>query len=237
MASRQKDKSSARLKAYQTAFATISGMAIAEDGFIREEDVVAKSGVSRTPVREALHRLQAEGLVRLVPHKGAYVRAMTPSEVGDLLGCRNLFESMAATALIEDERTDILASLQELFAKQLKAGQGKAPQSLLIELDQEFHMCLVRAARNELISEMYQSLRNREVRLMLTSISRSGPSRWSEAIEEHRRILDALVARDLKSAHAAIKDHCTATWKAAIGGKMAGDKLHSSAVLGRFSYV
>jgi DNA-binding GntR family transcriptional regulator len=236
MALRQ-NKTPARLKAYQAAFATISEMAIAEDGFIREEDVVAKSGVSRTPVREALHRLQAEGLVQLVPHKGAYVRAMAPSEVSDLLCCRNLFESIAATALVEDERTDILACLQELFAKQLKAVQGKTPQSLLVELDQEFHKCLVRAARNELISEMYQSLRAREVRLMLTSISRSGPSRWSEAIEEHRRIIEALVARDLKTAHAAIEDHCTATWKAAIGGKMAGDRLHSWALLRRFSYV
>jgi DNA-binding GntR family transcriptional regulator len=162
---------------------------------------------------------------------------MTPYEVSDLLECRNLFESIAATALIEDNRADILARLHALFADHVKAVKTGAPQAELVELDQEFHTGLVTAARNKLISEIYQSLRNREVRLMLTSIARAGTTRWTEAVEEHRRILDALKDRDMERAHAAIRDHCSATWRAAIGGKVAVTRMNSSALLRSFSHV
>jgi len=207
----------AREKAYKTAFEAVSGMNIGEDGFIREDDLVELSGVSRTPVREALQRLQAEGMIRLVPRKGAYVAAITPYEIRDLLQTRNLFECFAAELVIREAQNDTLDQLQRLLEEQTNGLKEGAPQARLIELDRVWHATLVAGSRNKLISEMYQSLKNREVRLMLTVLSGSGRTRWQQAIDEHAQILAALRAGDANAARVAIRHHCEQTGKAALG--------------------
>lgn len=210
------ESGSARDKAYRTAFEAISAMAIGEDGFLREEDVVELAGVSRTPVREALQRLQAEGLVRLVPRKGAYVAAITPYEIQDLLDCRSLFECAAARSIVRNGLTGIVDALADLLDAHWRLWHAEARQVELIECDQQWHATLVTGSRNALISEMYQSLRNREFRLMLTVVSEVGPARWKQAIEEHQLILAALRDSDTARAEAAIHAHCEATGHAAL---------------------
>ena len=210
------ESGSARDKAYRTAFEAISAMAIGEDGFLREEDVVELAGVSRTPVREALQRLQAEGLVRLVPRKGAYVAAITPYEIQDLLDCRSLFECAAACSIVRNGLTGLVAALADLLDVHRRLWRADARQVELIECDQQWHATLVTGSRNALISEMYQSLRNRELRLMLTVVSEAGPARWKQAIEEHQVILAALRDDDAAGAEVAIRAHCDATGQAAL---------------------
>ncbi len=213
----EEEAGSARDKAYRTAFEAISAMGIVEDGFLREEYLVEMAGVSRTPVREALQRLQAEGLVRLVPRKGAYVAAVTPYEIQDLLECRSLFECAAAESIVRHGLTEIVDSLADLLEEQRRLWREGAPQLTLIQVDQRWHATLTAGARNALISSIYQSLKNREMRLMLTVISGVGPSRWKRALEEHDEILAALRRSDLEAAKAAIRAHCEATGRAAIG--------------------
>jgi len=214
------DQESAREKAYKTAFNAISAMGIGEDGFLREDELVEMAGVSRTPVREALQRLQAEGMVRLMPRKGAYVSAITPYEIQDLLECRSMFEAFAAEAAINDVSKGTLQQLQDLIDQQWKAFREEAALEHAIELDQQWHTTLVSALQNKLIAEMHQSLKNREIRLMLTVISGSGRNRWSQAIEEHASILDGLRNGDLEAARKAINFHCHQTGRAALGNRM-----------------
>jgi DNA-binding GntR family transcriptional regulator len=211
---------SAREKAYRTAFDAISGMRIGEDGFIREDELVEMAGVSRTPVREALQRLQAEGMVRLVPRKGAYVSAITPYEIQDLLECRSLFESFAADAVIRENPKQTIERLQALLDEQYRGYREGAPQAHMIDLDRQWHSALVAASRNKMIYEMHQSLKNREVRLMITVLSGAGPDRWGQAIEEHEKILKTLRDGDAEAARAAISFHCHQTGRAAMGDRM-----------------
>jgi DNA-binding GntR family transcriptional regulator len=210
----------ARDKAYRIAFNTISGMSIGEDGFVREDELVELAGVSRTPVREALQRLQAEGMVRLVPRKGAYVSAITPYEVQDLLECRSLFERFSADAVIRESPAETIKRLRALLDEQYRGYREGAPQARLIELDQIWHAVLVSASRNKLIAEMHQSLKNREVRLMLTVLSGTGRGRWEQAIDEHRRIVEALEAGEPDAAREAIDFHCRQTGRAALGDRL-----------------
>lgn len=218
--SNRDDPESAREKAYRTAFNAISAMGIGEDGFLREDELVEMSGVSRTPVREALQRLQAEGMVRLMPRKGAYVAAVTPYEIQNLLECRSMFEAFAAEAAINEVSKDTIKQLQDLIDQQWRALREEAPLAQAIKLDQKWHTTLVGASQNKLIAEMHQSLKNREIRLMLTVISGSGRNRWSQAIEEHASILDCLRQRDLDAARKAINFHCHQTGRAALGNRM-----------------
>lgn len=214
------DPESAREKAYRTAFNAISAMGIGEDGFLREDELVEMSGVSRTPVREALQRLQAEGMVRLMPRKGAYVAAVTPYEIQNLLECRSMFEAFAAEAAINEASKETIKQLQDLIDLQWRTFREEAPLAQAIKLDQKWHTTLVGASHNKLIAEMHQSLKNREIRLMLTVISGSGRNRWSQAIEEHASILDCLRRGDLDAACKAIKFHCHQTGRAALGNRM-----------------
>lgn len=218
--SSDRNEASARDKAYKTAFDAVSGMSIGEDGFIREDELVELSGVSRTPVREALQRLQAEGMVRLVPRKGAYVAAVTPYEVHDLLECRSLFETFSADAVIREDPKETIDRLQALFDEHRRGFEDGAPQAQLIAIDQLWHATLVAASRNKLISEMYQSLKNREIRLMLTVLSGTGRERWRQAIEEHGRILSALHEGNADAARKAIHFHCQQTGRAALGDRL-----------------
>jgi len=213
------EQESAREKAYRTAFNAISAMGIGEDGFLREDELVEKSGVSRTPVREALQRLQAEGMVRLMPRRGAYVAAVTPYEIQDLLQCRSMFEIFAADAAIKEASRQTVTRLQDLIDQQWKAFRQRDSLERAIELDQRWHTTLVVASSNKLIADLHQSLKNREIRLMLTVISGSGPARWEQAIEEHVSILDALRGGDLGAVRKAIDFHCQQTARAALGGR------------------
>lgn len=213
------EQESAREKAYKIAFSAISAMGIGEDGFLREDELVEKAGVSRTPVREALQRLQAEGMVRLMPRKGAYVSAVTPYDIEDLLECRSMFEAFAAEAVIGEISRETITRLQDLIDLQWKAFHDESPMEHAIELDQRWHSTLVAASANKLLAQMHQSLKNREIRLMLTVISGTGPSRWSQAIEEHASILDGLRKGDLEAARKAIDFHCQQTGRAALSGR------------------
>ncbi len=213
------ESGSAREKAYRTAFEAISAMGIGEDGFLREEDLVEMAGVSRTPVREALQRLQAEGLVRLVPRKGAYVSAVSPYEIQDLLDCRSLFECAAAQLVVQNRLVDTIEKLAELLDQHWKMWRDGQPPVKLMEIDQLWHATLVMGSRNALISDIYQSLKNRELRLMLTVISVVGPGRWQTALEEHDEILAALRAGDATRAQVAIRGHCQATGNAALSAR------------------
>lgn len=210
----------ARDKAYRTAFNAIAAMGIGEDGFLREDELVEMAGVSRTPVREALQRLQAEGMVRLMPRRGAYVAAITPYEIQHLLECRSMFEAFAAQAAINEVSKETITRLQDLIDQQWHAYREELPVATKIELDQQWHATLISAAQNKLIAEMHQSLKNREIRLALTVISVNGNVRWAEAIEEHTSILDGLRKGDLDAARASIEFHCRQTGNAAVGNRL-----------------
>ncbi|WP_337845951.1 GntR family transcriptional regulator [Thermus sp.] len=159
-------------------------------------------GVSRTPVREAFMRLAEEGLVELVPGKGARVRRFSPEEVEEVYGVRALLEGEAARLAA------LRATLWELeeLKERLKA-IDEAPREDYAEQmrrDLEFHRTLVRLSGNRTLFRLYEDL------LSSLALARSALPNLSQeetTREEHRAILEALKARDPEGARRAVEAH------------------------------
>lgn len=175
--------------------------------FINEQVLADEIGVSRTPVREALLMLAAQDLVQLVPKRGAYIAPMPNRELRDLMGVRLMIEKHAAMHVSDFQNT--VYEMQEALAGQnLLRRPSQAKE--FIELDTRFHTALVRAAGNEMLTKMYEGLRDRQVTAGLVALSRS-PKRQEEVLVEHAAIVNALTAVDVPSAIQAIEKHLSST--------------------------
>ncbi len=179
--------------------------------FINEQQLATEIGVSRTPVREALLILASEGLVQMLPKRGAYVSPLSGREIGELIELRRLLESYAcerAVALGHQPHitmTEILAQQEELTRE---GGQVRAVE--FIELDRQFHQALIDAAGSEVLSATYMGLRQRQLRVGLAAL-RQRHERWHQVCVEHTRIVSALAQDDLPAAQQMVDDHLTAT--------------------------
>jgi DNA-binding GntR family transcriptional regulator len=188
---------------------------------ISEGDVAQALQISRTPVREAFLRLASEGLLRLYPKRGALIVPVTPSEVSDVLTARQLIEPWSvavATNLPRARRETLAEELGALLSAQRQAlEEERLPDFHLA--DCEFHLSVVEAAGNDLLSHFYRSLRDRQLRMLDTATIRD-PGRRMVILEQHQALLVAI--REGKSAEAAttISDHLGGTAEA-IGGEAA----------------
>lgn len=171
---------------------------------LTEGELAEAVGVSRTPVREALLRLEAAGLVRLYPKKGALVLPVLPQEIDDVLEARELIETHAA-AKVWPRRKQLIAELEPLLQAMRthkRAGDAKA----FLEADRAFHQAIVTAAGNQILADLYLSLRDRQVRMGVAAMQ-VAPSRMDRSIADHRELIEALGSssakrfRELVAAH------------------------------------
>ncbi|MCW2904481.1 MAG: GntR family transcriptional regulator [Streptosporangiaceae bacterium] len=173
---------------------------------ISEGEVSAAVGVSRTPVREAFLRLQAEGFLRLYPKRGALVVPVSVQEVDDVLEARLLVESFTVEKLISSGAASALdGTLTKLIAEQEELLDG-AGLKAFADADRDFHWHLVSAAGNQIVRGLYDQLRDRQVRMSLAHVAER-PARLRAAVEEHRAIAQALRDGDPVAARAAVRAH------------------------------
>lgn len=156
---------------------------------LSEGEVAEPTGLSRTPVREAFLRLQAEGLLRLFPKRGALVVPVSSAEVESVMETRLVIERFALeralanpVAISEDLRAGI--ETQELLVSR-EDRQG------FVEADREFHRILVAAARNPILLELHDSMRDRQTRMGLAAIAQEA-GRMQTILSEHRALAEAL---------------------------------------------
>lgn len=161
--------------------------------FVTEGELAEAVGVSRTPAREALLRLEAEGLVRLYPKKGALVLPMSARDVEDVLEARLLVEGHAA-ARAWDRRSTLLPDLTALVESMQTAVDAGDPRALMAA-DRAFHEHVVEAAGNAVLTRFYAGLRDRQ-QLMGVAVMRVSPERMARALSEHRELVDALSGDD-----------------------------------------
>lgn len=160
---------------------------------VTEGEVAEDVGVSRTPVREALLRLQAEGLVHLQTKRGALVLAVTAAEARDVLEARELVESWAAPRALAAR--DRLLPIATGHVEAMRAARAAGDAPALVEADRAFHEAVVEAAGNEVLARLYSSLRDRQLRMGVATMEMSS-ERQDRAVAEHERLLAALVAGD-----------------------------------------
>ncbi|NWL29262.1 GntR family transcriptional regulator [Paenarthrobacter ureafaciens] len=180
--------------------------------FLNEAVLTKETGTSRTPVREALLRLEAEGFIKRVPHKGAYVPPISDADVRAILQARSVVEKWAVSGL-DDMVEGQIDALQGLIDQQREA-QGDPAR--FIELDTEFHTLMVRAAGNPILTDFYSSLRQRQLRIGVLAVTK-GRGRADQVLGEHQSIVDALRARNIESTHQAIDSHLKSTRAAIVG--------------------
>lgn len=155
--------------------------------------LAAELGLSRTPVREALLRLEAEGLVRVEPRRGAVVASFSTEEVEDVLEARTLVENYTAARSFQNRKKflpDLLSVHEE--AKRRRREHDTAG---FTGADRLFHEIIVDGAENAVLSEIYRSLRERQT-LFTSAMVRGRADRMDAAIAEHEQILDKLDGDD-----------------------------------------
>jgi DNA-binding GntR family transcriptional regulator len=171
---------------------------------LKEEELARELGISRTPIREALLMLQAEGLVDAIPNRGAMVRVHTPEDLDDLYQLRALLEGFAArraATRISDEQVGELRASCDRFA-------GIDPDRQLRELVREnmfFHSTILDIAGSARLASMVR--RVIELPLVYKSYIWYSPDQQRISVHYHRQIVTALAARDAERAELIMKEH------------------------------
>lgn len=167
-----------------------------------EESLSITLGISKSPIREALNALKNEGLIRIEPRRGAYLREFSLAEIRDLYGVREALEVYAIRQChISGELLDDLEASIARTESYLKKNDKK----LHIEEDAWFHRRLAAAARNEELNRMLQTIQN-QIWLIRTQTYRLSSGTAPDA---HRRILAALRKKNRAAAELAIREHIT----------------------------
>jgi DNA-binding GntR family transcriptional regulator len=171
-----------------------------------ETDLARQLGVSRQPIREALHRMEAEGWVELRPSQGAFVHVPTESEVDELLDVRALLEAETARRAARTASEAQVARLREICAEgQQAAGEEDLPHALAA--NNTFHTEVALAAGNAVLAEL-AGLVARRVRWYYQLVNpERGPGSWPE----HAELVDAIEAGDPDRAELLARQHTERT--------------------------
>jgi DNA-binding GntR family transcriptional regulator len=168
---------------------------------LRQNDVAQRFGVSTTPVREAFAQLQAEGLVRIDPHRGAVVFHPTVEDVLEFYEIREALESLAVTHAIPRLRTEVARDLDALIDRMRRTEDARK----WLKLNDQFHLRLYESAGRSRLSTLIDNLRDASAPYIYMFVASRPPS--ERANEEHQAILDACVRKDPAAAKRAIRDH------------------------------
>ncbi len=195
---------------------------------VPEKELCAEIGVSRTPLREALKVLAAEGLVELLPNRGARVRRFTEADV------RNTFEVLAALESAAGRLaclriTDAEIAAIERLHYDMYGHYMRRELPAYFDLNQAIHLRIVEAARNPDLKESYVGFtaRMQQFRYSANTIARD---RWGEAMREHEQMLDALRRRDSDELGSILFVHLLRKFEAASEtiGRNAGKNGHAA---------
>jgi DNA-binding GntR family transcriptional regulator len=176
--------------------------------FLNEIHLAKELSLSRTPIREALHALEAEGFLTLLPNRGAQVAAITKKDVEELFELRLLFEGLAGEKLVTQKNYACLDLMEKMLDKQRDCCQNN-DLVRFVEYDRKFHLTLIRAAENEKMYKIYDELRDHLLRLGLQAIQST--ELMHVAYADHIALLKALRNGALEEYHNIIVDHLSKT--------------------------
>ncbi|AQT82589.1 GntR family transcriptional regulator [Mycolicibacterium litorale] len=172
--------------------------------FLDEVWISELVGTSRTPVREAFHRLNSERFIDLLPRRGAQVRNVTARELEEMYASRRLIEGHAARELCL-AGAGAPASLDELASAMEEAGRQQ-DWFTVARLDRKFHRSIVDAHGNSILTELYDALRSRQQRVAVRALQ-IRPQRVPEIDRQHRAITAALARNDVAGVAALLDEH------------------------------
>ena len=178
-------------------------------------------GVSRTPVREAIRKLEMEGYVIMMPRRGTYVADLSIRDINEVFEIRTSLESLASGLAAERITEDELEKLQRLLVEigaYIKSGDMES----IVRTDTEFHDLLYQASRNSRLVGIISNLRQQLTRFRTTSMS--FPGRLKATLEEHRKIVEAIAQGDEKAARKAAEHHMEKSEQTLLASMKAKEK-------------
>jgi len=175
-----------------------------------EKELCATLGISRTPLREALRSLAAEGLINIIPHRGAYVTKPSIQEIREMFEVMSLLEGYCAGKAAEYMPSDYLETLENLH-KDLERHYQKRDAKSYLAVNHQLHRTVQEAAGNKILCEMIDSLRDKV--LLYRHRQLYLPNRFDASIHEHRELIEAFRNHDPRKAEEAMKGHLMNQYK------------------------
>lgn len=177
---------------------------------IDEAHLIEELGVSRTPFREALRTLAAEGLVIVRPSKGSIVRKLTPADVFSMLEVLGNLEKLAGELACERASDDEITDLIDLHNSMMDCYRTRERMPYY-KMNQEFHSRLAGLSKNETLQDMQANIQARLKRIRY--IGNQEPNSWAGAVADHEEMVRALEGRDGKRLGEAMANHLKKTWE------------------------
>lgn len=198
---------SLKARIYDSLKRAIMNMNIYDDDTelrLDERRLSEQFGISRTPLREALARLDQEGLVRIVPRRGIYIVRKSKAEILEMITVWAALESMAARLITQNAGDDEIASLRALCST--FEGEGvKARIDEYSEANIRFHQAILAMSKNELLNSMAEGLFMHVRAIRARTIVEK--DRADRSIVDHMHIIEALEARDTELAERLVREH------------------------------
>lgn len=203
-------------RAYRWIHARIAAGDLPVGRHLKEEELADAIGVSRTPVREAIQKLTAEGIVEFVPHRGAYVATWSVSDIEEIFDLRARLESYGARRAATGVSGAKIARLRSLAHRMDAAARGTAPDAadVVAELNNEFHLIVVEAAHSDRLTPLVTGLI--QVALVHRTFRRYSPRHLARSLAHHHELVDALEARDPEWAESVMRSHVRAALAALL---------------------
>lgn len=175
-----------------------------ENEELKEIAIGQELGVSRTPVREALRQLELEGLVTMIPNKGAYVTGITSKDIHDIYVIRSYLEGLCARWACEHITEAQIEDLEEvLYLSDFHRRRSHYDQ--MVELDNKFHDLIYKASGSKILNHVLSDFHHYVERVR--KITLAAPERATKSSQEHAAILDAIKKRDGNLAEALAHEH------------------------------
>ncbi len=179
-----------------------------ENEELKENTIGAELGVSRTPVREALRQLELEGLVSIIPNKGAYVTGISEKDIHDIYTIRSYLEGLCARWACEHVTDEQLDAIEEvIYLSEFHTSKGHFEQ--VVELDSKFHKLIYSACGSKILEHELSVFHHYVERVRKITLSMEERAKRSTA--EHTAILNAIRARDKELAEKLAHEHIIRT--------------------------
>ncbi len=195
-------------KIYQSLRADIISHRLRPGQAIREDELADRLGVSRTPVREMLRRLEQEDLVRVVPNRGVFVSELTDKDIEEVLEIRLALETAAARSAATKLSPEQIKELKDI-RKQLDTAVKLKDSVLSFEADTRLHGLILQAAGNKRAHRIINNLMGQIHRIRF--ISGHKPGRIDTTVKEHKEIVQALLNGNPVAAEEAMMKHLNST--------------------------
>jgi len=171
---------------------------------IKEDELCTVMEISKTPLREALRVLSAEGLIRLIPNRGSYVTTPTFEEIKEMFDVMSVLEGVCARTAAEKMSSGDFKKLEDIH-HQLEKNFRLKDQKQYIHHNNLYHAFVQELAGNKTLNQIVNGLRQKILLYRFKSLNLSG--RFKQSIQEHRDLLEAFRNRDAEKAELLMKSH------------------------------